>query len=233
MIAVPPWTNKLPVKVSLAVNISVPLSDLVEVGSGAADAHRPGSRWHRWPHQSLKPSGIGIARLLVTLPLICKVPPLRVTAPELAPSAESFVMINEPLSLMNTPPVKLLLVSNVREPVFDFTREVTPVIPPAPAMAIRQGAVHHDREGEKGGVQGDISRLRIDEIVGQSVVESHGIAGNHAAIGVLLKDRVPAREEVGPVGGGQIPTAAAHSVPDQVVGSSGNNDINRRIGGII
>ena len=35
---------------------------------------------------------------------------------------------------METPPLKLLLVINVREPVLEITNEVTPWIPPAPEM---------------------------------------------------------------------------------------------------
>src|ERR1039458_188293 len=133
MITFPHCANKSQVNVSLAANIRVPLSDLLKLAPAPLiTPPRLAVVFAATP--IVEATGMGNARLLVTPPLICKVPPLSVTAPELAPSAESFVMITEPLSLIKTPPVKLLLVSNVREPVFDFTREVIPVIPPDPAM---------------------------------------------------------------------------------------------------
>src|ERR1039458_7732342 len=122
MITVPPCANKSPVNVSLAVNIRVPLSDLLKLAPAPLiTPPRLAVVFAATP--IVEAVGIGNARLLVTPPLICKVPPLSVTAPELAPSAESLVMISEPLSLIKTPPAKLLLVSNVREPAFDFTRD--------------------------------------------------------------------------------------------------------------
>jgi len=75
-----------------------------------------------------------IARLLVTFPFICNVLPFRVTAPELAPSAESLVMISVPASLRKTPPGETVARQQRQRAVLDLTREVTPLIPPAPAM---------------------------------------------------------------------------------------------------
>src|ERR1039457_6943900 len=133
MIVVPPCKNTLPGMDSLAFKISVPTSDLLKLA--AAPLMTPPRLAVAFaPTPIVEATGMETARLLVTPPLICNVPPLRVTAPELAPSAESLVMINELVSLMKTPPVKLLLVSKVREPMLDITSEVTPLMPPAPAM---------------------------------------------------------------------------------------------------
>ena len=132
MITVPPCTNKSPANVSLAVMISVPLSDLLKLAP-APLITPPRLAVAPAPTPIVEAVGTEIARVLVSPPLICKVPPLSVTAPELAPSAESRVMMSAPLSLIETPPVKLLLVSKLREPVLDLIREAGPVIPPTPA----------------------------------------------------------------------------------------------------
>ena len=135
IIVVPLCRNKSPVKVSRAVKISVPRSDLLKVLGPLMTPPKLAVAFT--PTPMVEVAGMGSARLLVIPPLICKVPPLRVTAPELTPSAESLVMINV-LPAIVTPPLKLLLVSNVREPKpfteFDTNREVTPAIPPDPAI---------------------------------------------------------------------------------------------------
>ncbi len=115
-------------------------------------------------------TGTAIARLFVSGPFICNVAPFKVRTPELAPRPESLVMIKVALSFTVTPPVKLLLVSNDSEPLPDFTSDVTPAMPPVPAIVYGSELFTCTGNAKKVAFS-VISWLRIHEVIGQRVVE--------------------------------------------------------------